>query len=249
MGHTVLLDTNLYSLALEGEALFVRKTVQWGHRILESDVIQMNSVPPLSSSRNTQQTHRDAIWTIRQMAKSEIIVPCTYWGLEWEIGRREPKGRMEVNLLGKLNTKELECLPSEIWGVWSFAQDSELGLISKSIAETNEVALINSWHATGKKQPSHWVVHAKAIPRLKEFIGNSKHFADALHLWICELNEVEYFVTDDSKFRDYIEKTLQLVTKTKIVGPNELLEICGVKKIPLPRKRIKNALSILDLDD
>ena len=239
MGHTVLLDTNLHSLALEGEAVFVKKIVQWGHKTLENDVIQMNPVPPLNSSRKKQQSHRDAIWTIRQMAKSEIILPCTYWGLEWEIGRRKPIGRMKINLLESLKTKELDCLPSEIWGFWSFVRDVELNSVSMLIATTDETALLKLWQSAGNKQPSHWNNHAKAIPRLNEIIGNSKHYADALHLWICELNEVEYLVTDELRFRDYIEKTQQLVTKTKIINPDELLEVCGVKKILFPKERLK----------
>ena len=84
---------------------------------------------------------------------------------------------------------------------------------------------------------------------LRKIIGNSKHYADALHLWVCELNEVEYFVTDDSRFRRYVENTLQFGMKTKIIGPIELLKINGIKEIPFPKERFKYALSVLDLDD
>jgi hypothetical protein len=167
-----------------------------------------------------------------------------------ETRRRGRSGRYNINLLEGLEMVGLECLQPEIWGIWSWDIKMNVNTIAKLIADTNETELVTAWEFTGNKQPSHWVAHAIALPRLRQLMGNNAdHAADALHLWICELNNVAYFVTDDKKYRRYVENTLQIASKTKIIGSKELLEVLGVEKVPFPRNRIDYALSVLDIDD
>ena len=97
--------------------------------------------------------------------------------------------------------------------------------------------------------PSFWGQHFLNLKRLRHLTSHQSHYADALHLWICELNNVDYFVTADNKFRRFMSETLKTESSVRTVSPTELLLEMNEPVIPFPAHRVEGALSVLDLDD
>ena len=241
-----MLDNVVRSIALEARAIADEKTVVWGHKTITSKVMKMAIRQPEHSSRRYLQKQRECIWTLRGLIIGGKLLAYKYWGNDMELSNNQNRGIIKVSLLDDIQEYEAKALASEIVG--SLLEPSlKVGQIVKRFLAIDENKLEQI--DLTKIYPPHYGDHFRDLNRLRQFAQHPTHCADAFHIWVCELNNIDYFVTADRKIKKYFSDTLKIKINVKIVDPTELLSLLNEPIQRMPIERIPYAMSALDLDD
>lgn len=75
------------------------------------------------------------------------------------------------------------------------------------------------------------------LARFREISQNlpANHYADAFHLWTAEVNGMDYFLTMDKKFINYLTQTARCKLPCVPITPRDLIARMGITKLdPLP---------------
>jgi hypothetical protein len=248
----IFVDNVLQSMGVEGQATLVPKFRMWEGTLINGDVITMKNTPTKSdASKYNQEIERQKLWTLRKLIQRGKLQFCNYWGLEWEVNANTATRNSHIGIFDELSRYELamNALPPELVGVWSFQSELKLKCVVQKFLAINQKAFEKLIDLHTNEFPPFWHHQFSDVSRLHFLTSHNCHHADALHLWVCELNGIDYFVTADLKFKRFISQTLHTTSSVRIVSPTELL--CELKEpvIPFPAEKVQNALSILDLDE
>jgi hypothetical protein len=248
----IFIDTDLRSIGIEGQAALVPTSLMWGETLITNDVITMKNKPPNSApSRNVHEIERQKLWTIRKLIQQKKLHLCNYWGLEWEVNANTATKSYHIGMFDQLSQCELalNALPPELVGVWSFQSELKLVDVVKKFLAIDGETFMKFVEPRSNEVPLFWHHQFSNISRLRFLTSHNCHHADALHLWICEINNIDYFVTADNSFNNFMSKTLHTTSSVHIISPTELLLDLNEFVVPFPAEKVPFALSILDLDD
>ena len=198
-------------------------------------------------SRDYLQKQRECLWTLRKLIIKGKLQAYKYWGNDIELRNNRNRGTIKVSLLDYIPEYEAEALPHEL--AEYFIGDADLNLdniirrfLTVDEKKLKQLCLIDPYLARHEN-------HLNDLNRLRQFAEHPAHNADAFHVWVCELNKIEYFVTADRKIKRYFADTLRIKTNVKIVDPTELLSLLNEPILKLPGEKIPFAMSVFDLDD
>lgn len=184
-----------------------------------------------------------ALPTIFRLAREDKIETCSYSELFFEAFRGPTGIRGGIgDLENGVQIREVEAAVER-----SFFQGSEVSEYSKgeNLTEFVEFLLGLSNHEEGvqlllssvPKLPKMTQCGLQNIERLVELCNglNPKQCRDAFHLWTTEMNSLNYFLTLDKKFINFMTLTSQCELQAYPINPRALLAELGVEDLdPMP---------------
>lgn len=238
----VLIDRNLEEHALTAETVVQPRTVKWGPHAVTSNILGYRGKVLPTDDWLLRQLR--ALPTVARLAHDGVLVFCTTVEIGFE--RFNTSAGFQGCVGDLFRDIKYKHIPAAIERSY-FSQSFDTGKYASGAAqadwyrefllEVDENQLLEALKDY-TDLPNFDRQNIANLGRFKgicKYLDTDDHRRDAFHLWTAEVNELDYFLTDDQRFINKMTLSTPLDLPTPPVGPASLLEKLGIRELdPLP---------------
>ena len=237
---TALLDRSVSDHMVTVESIVRKETIQWGDLAVSVPVTGMQRKPKqLNDPWLRKQV--SSLPTIARLVREGKLKLFTYAELRFEAFHASgPLRGVKGDLLEGL---KVEHVPAAVER--SKFQQSDISVhIQRGRFDEFYQFLLDLPDDVLESEPALWArfsdFEQSNLRNLARFRAISqhlpaKHYADAYHLWTAEVNGLNYFLTMDKKFINYMTQTVRCTLPCIPITPHDLVTRMGILELdPLP---------------
>ncbi len=234
----ILFDTNIFLHGVIGIPALEKQTIKWGDIEQEIEVLRTIRQPKKTGNQSWLESQIECLPTLGRLIKEKTIIACDSSEIEMELDRRSKVGNATVyafrdceflNLPSPIERSKFSGSPIQIYSTGQALEDYCMFLLALSpdkIESLKESPFIQRFTDFERKN----LDNIKLFESICGSIDKS-HYLDAFHLWTAEVNNCDYFLTNEKKFKNEFKQKSSVQLNCKIVSPKELLGILNLDRL------------------